>query len=245
MNHNTLGWGQSRGTLGRRTSPSRRSGRGLTNRLPRVLLASLGLAMLGVTAMWSEAATAREARGLTRQPTRTPSTPLVSTVISVAPDPRGSMGSGRQSKLSASVMPVRILPIEPVAVREAIQDEAGSQTPAKPRPTAKPKPAAKPRGRLPRFFGKVGVSAVQKRRIYSIQATYRQRVEALNRQLEELRTRERKELLETLTSLQKQRLAELIRMADLARKARLRARQQRKSSPKSPKKPVPGGPGIR
>lgn len=78
---------------------------------------------------------------------------------------------------------------------------------------------------------------------------YRKRIEALNRQLEDLRSQERKEVLEALTPLQKQRLAELIRMAELARKAKLRARKQRQSSPKSsvkPKpKPKPGGPGVR
>jgi hypothetical protein len=131
-----------------------------------------------------------------------------------------------------------------VAIRQKVRGKSRG------RDDAKSKPAAKFRGRLPRYFGKVGVSATQKKRIYSIQAMYRKRIEALNRQLEDLRSQERKEVLEALTPLQKQRLAELIRMAELARKAKLRARKQRQSSPKSsvkpkPKpKPKPGGPGV-
>lgn len=240
MNHNTFGRGQSRGTFGGRTRPgrgSRRHRRG--NRLPGVLLSSLGLATLGVAVMWSEAATARGAHRPGKHPTRTPSPTLVSTVTSVAPVLPDSVDSGRHSKFATPVMPVTILAIEPVAFGQTAQSKTRR------RGDAKPGPAAKPRGRLPKYFGKVGVSATQKQRIYSIQAMYRKRIEALNRQLEDLRSRERKEVLEALTPLQKQRLSELIRMAELARKARLRARKQRKSSPKPPVTPKSGGPGIR
>ena len=237
MNHNTFGRGQSRGTFGDRNRPRRgprRHRRG--NRLPGVLLSSLGLATLGVAVMWSEAATARGAHRPGKHPTRTPSPTLVSTVTSVAPVLPDSVDSGRHSKFPT---PATILAIEPVAFGQTAQSKTQR------RGDAKPGPAAKPRGRLPKYFGKVGVSATQKKRIYSIQAMYRKRIEALNRQLEDLRSQERKEVLEALTPLQKQRLAELIRMAELARKAKLRARKQRQSLPKSSAKPKPGGSGIR
>ena len=241
MNHNTFGRGQSRGTLGDRARPGGGPRRPRpSNRLPGVLLSSLGLATLGMTVMWSEAATARGVHSPGKQPTQTPSPTLVSTVTSVAPVLPDSVDSGRHSNFTT---PVRILPIEPVAIRQKVRGKSRG------RDDAKSRPAAKFRGRLPRYFGKVGVSATQKKRIYSIQAMYRKRIEALNRQLEDLRSQERKEVLEALTPLQKQRLAELIRMAELARKAKLRARKQRQSSPKSsvkPKpKPKPGGPGVR
>ena len=240
MNHNTFGRGQSRGTLGDRARPGGGSRRPRpANRLPGVLLSSLGLATLGMTVMWSEAATARGVHSPGKQPTQTPSPTLVSTVTSVAPVLPGSADSGRHSKIAVPAMPVTILPMDRLTLQQDGQGKTRGPAVAKPRPTAKP------RGRLPRYFGKVGVTATQKQRIYSIQAMYRKRIEALNRQLEDLRSRERKEILEALTPEQKQRLSELMRMAELARKARLRARKQRSSSPKSPPKPKSGGPGTR
>ena len=228
MNHNTFGRGQSRGTLGGRTRPGGGPRRPRpANRLPGVLLSSLGLA------------TARGSHSLGKHPTQTPSPTLVSTVTSVAPVLPGSADSGRHSKIAVPAMPVTVLPMDRLTLQQDGQGKTRGPAVAKPRPTAKP------RGRLPRYFGKVGVTATQKQRIYSIQAMYRKRIEALNRQLEDLRSRERKEILEALTPEQKQRLSELMRMAELARKARLRARKQRSSSPKSPPKPKSGGPGTR
>ena len=237
MNHNTFGQGQSRETLGDRIRPGTGSRRHCPgNRLPGGLLASLGLAMLGVAVMWSEAATAREAYSLGKHPRPTSFPTLVSTETSVAPVLPDSAGFGQHTKIA---MPVTILPSEPLVLQQKGPSKARGEA------VGKPQAKARPRGRLPRYFGKVGVSATQKKRIYSIQAMYRKRIEALNRQLEDLRSQERNEILEALTPPQKQRLSELIREAELSRKARLRARKQRPSSPKSPATPKPGGAGIR
>ena len=316
MNQSTRGWGQSRGKEGGRRDHSIhrirrmrrlrriRANRDLRSRLPGVLLASLGLAVLGATVMWSAVSTAEGASDLSTEPVtvpvpvpipvrepvrepvrkpalkpaptpianRAPSFTLVSTVTSDAPAQRDLTESGHRVKRAGSIetVPLRILLQEPIersglAQRSKRKSEtrrvapgrktsrptaqttprqkgaAAKDSPAtRPatRPTARPtaKRTTRPRGRLPRYFGKVGVSATQKRRVYAIQAMYRDRAEILTRQLEELRSQERLEVLEVLTALQKQRLAELIRMAEVAREARLRARQ--KSQPSQPGRAV-------
>jgi len=235
------------------------------SRLPGVLLASLGLAVLGATVMWSAVSTAQGASGRSTDPdpdpnsvmvpirSRAPSFTLVSTVTSDAHVLRDLTESGHRLKRAVAIetVPVTILADETLAqaprrktarrtARPAPRQEPSS---SKATPAAKPaaRPAAKPRGRLPRYFGKVGVSAIQKRRVYAIQAIYRDRAEILTRQLEELRSQERLEVLEVLTALQKQRLAELIRMAEVAREARLRARQQGQSRKSGPSRPIPPG----
>ena len=231
------------------------------SRLPGVLLASLGLAVLGATVMWSAVSTAQGASGRSTDPdsvmvpirSRAPSFTLVSTVTSDAHVLRDLTESGHRLKRAVAIetVPVTILADETLAqaprrktarrtARPAPRQEPSS---SKATPAAKPaaRQAAKPRGRLPRYFGKVGVSAIQKRRVYAIQAIYRDRAEILTRQLEELRSQERLEVLEVLTALQKQRLAELIRMAEVAREARLRARQQGQSRKSGPSRPIPPG----
>ena len=306
MNQSTRGWGQSRGKEGGRRDHSIhrirrmrrlrriRANRDLRSRLPGVLLASLGLAVLGATVMWSAVSTAEGASDLSTEPVtepvtvpvtvpvpipvrepalkpaptpianRAPSFTLVSTVTSDAPARRALTESGHRVKRAGSIetVPLRILLQEPIersglAQRSKRKSETRRVAPgrktsrptaqttprqkgaaAKASPAAKPatRPTTRPRGRLPRYFGKVGVSATQKRRVYAIQAMYRDRAEILTRQLEELRSQERLEVLEVLTALQKQRLAELIRMAEVAREARLRARQ--KSQPSQPGRAV-------
>ena len=249
MNQSTRGWGQSRGTHGSRKGRAKSVRQ---SRLPGVLLASLVLALLGATVMWSAASTAEVASGRWRSPLEEPaggpSLALVSTVTSAAPVPRGSSGPGRRPgrERTLQTLPVTILRSEPLSGSSQVQ----ARPQAGPRSKAASKPTAKPRGRLPRYFGKVGVSATQKQRIYSIQAMYRERAEALTRQLEELRDQERQGILAVLTSLQKQRLAELIRMAEVAREARQRARQKGQSSQTPPgapgrTKPTAGGPRQR
>ena len=307
MNQSTRGWGQSRGKAGGRKDHSIhrmrrmrriRANRDLRSRLPGVLLASLGLAVLGATVMWSAVSTAEGTSGLSTEPetlpvpvplpvrepvptpisNRAPSFTLVSTVTSGAPVHRDLTESGHRVKRAEPIetVPLRILMQEPIegsglAQRSKRKSETRRAAPGRkttrPNPLTRPgqkraadtasptaksaarsaarsaaKSTAKPRGRLPRYFGKVGVSAIQKRRVYLIQAMYRDRSEVLTRQLEELRSQERLEVLEVLTALQKQRLAELIRMAEVAREARLRARQ--KSQPGRAAQPRPSSEGT-
>ncbi|MFP6767047.1 MAG: hypothetical protein VB859_02680 [Planctomycetaceae bacterium] len=94
----------------------------------------------------------------------------------------------------------------------------------------------KPRGRLPRYFGKVGLSAKQRDRIYGIQAMHRTQAEVLIRQLKVLRMKQDREVREVLTPLQQDRVAELIRMAEAVREARSRARRSSGVTPATKRK---------
>ena len=106
-----------------------------------------------------------------------------------------------------------------------------SERPAVRQPTKPTKSAKKPRGRLPRYFGKVGLSVMQRERIYAIQVMHREQTEVLMRQLKVLKVRQDREVRDVLTSLQQDRLRELIRMAEAAREARSRARRSKGLSP--------------
>ncbi len=98
------------------------------------------------------------------------------------------------------------------------------------------KSTKKPRGRLPRYFGKIGLSGKQRERIYAIQAMHRTRAEVLIRQLKLLRMKQDREVREVLTPFQQDRVAELIRMAEAAREARSRARRSPGVSPATKRK---------
>ena len=282
MNQITRGWGQSRVNSGSRRSRLTRHPRSRwrirsQSRLPGMMLASLGLGILGTMLMWSAVSTAHGASGPSGPsgpngpsgvldsrvatfgssfPSRRSST-LASTEISGVPVLRVSTDSGTRTatlpitrstkrmalrpnnrlsgrKLSETIA-VTILPIQS---RQAKQANRPTKS-AVGQDRGQASESSKVRGRLPRYFGKVGVSVNQKRRVYSIQAIYRERLATLTRQVEALKAQERQEVLEVLTVLQKQRLSELIRMADAARAARLRAKQSARPGGSS----GPVGPG--
>ncbi len=65
------------------------------------------------------------------------------------------------------------------------------------------------KGRLPRNYAKIGVSADQKVKIYQIEADYAPRVKALRDQLSALTTQEDKEIRALLTADQLKKLDEL------------------------------------
>lgn len=71
--------------------------------------------------------------------------------------------------------------------------------------------------RLPNNYGKLGLSDEQRQKIYGIQAGYRQRIESLLQELEDLRNQETLEIQSTLTSAQQ---AELLKLLEEARKKR-------------------------
>jgi Spy/CpxP family protein refolding chaperone len=82
-----------------------------------------------------------------------------------------------------------------------------------------PKPGAKPTaaqespekltGRLPNYYGQVGLSEVQRQKIYALQAQYGDQIDALIRQVEELRQKRDKEVEDVLTAEQKTKLKAL------------------------------------
>jgi hypothetical protein len=68
---------------------------------------------------------------------------------------------------------------------------------------------AKPRGRLPAQYGKLGISDLQREKIYVIQAEYDAQIDELLAQLEDLRARRDRTVESVLTDGQKHRLHEL------------------------------------
>jgi hypothetical protein len=65
-----------------------------------------------------------------------------------------------------------------------------------------------PTRRVPNYFGQLGLSEAQKESIYKIQAKHQPTIDALERQLEDLRARSLKECESVLTDAQKRMLAE-------------------------------------
>jgi hypothetical protein len=70
------------------------------------------------------------------------------------------------------------------------------------------KPKAK--GFLPQNYGKLGLSEEQKQKIYTIQAEYRGKVEALEKQIKDLQKQQAGEFAKVLTPSQRTRLKEII-----------------------------------
>lgn len=78
----------------------------------------------------------------------------------------------------------------------------------------------KARGRLPNYYARVGISKEQRERIYSIQAQYNEKIEALEKQLAELKSKRDAEVEAVLTPEQKKKLASLREEAAKKRKSR-------------------------
>lgn len=66
------------------------------------------------------------------------------------------------------------------------------------------------RGQLPQSWGKLGLSDEQKQKIYGVQDKYRSKIDALNKQIAELKDQERKDMEGVLTAAQKARLREIL-----------------------------------
>lgn len=87
----------------------------------------------------------------------------------------------------------------------------------------------KARGRLPNYYGKVGVSAEQREKIYSIQAQYNSQIKALEKQIAELKEKRDAEIESVLTPEQKKKLAQLRAEAAEKRKSRKKSRKKKTS----------------
>jgi hypothetical protein len=70
------------------------------------------------------------------------------------------------------------------------------------------KEPAKPRGRLPAYYGQV-VTPQQREKIYTIQQSYAERIEALQAQLKELQSKQDAEVKAVLTADQLKKVEEL------------------------------------
>lgn len=67
----------------------------------------------------------------------------------------------------------------------------------------------KPKGMLPPNWGKLGLSETQKEQIYKIQADYKAKIADLEKQIADLKSKERAEMVKVLTPEQKKKLEEL------------------------------------
>src|SRR5688572_21017878 len=68
----------------------------------------------------------------------------------------------------------------------------------------------KNKGRLPNNWKGLGLSEMQKEKIYVIMANYKEKIELLEKQLEETRGKQTAEMVTVLTDPQKERLRKLL-----------------------------------
>jgi hypothetical protein len=101
-----------------------------------------------------------------------------------------------------------------------MQPTVGQEKTAATEKAAPAKTAKKPTGRLPAYYAKVGVSDEQRKKIYSVQATYDTQIAALQKQIDELKAKEDAEVVAVLTPEQKAKLDELLAEAKKAAEAR-------------------------
>jgi hypothetical protein len=88
---------------------------------------------------------------------------------------------------------------------------ANAANPANPVPANAAVAAANSfRGRLPPNYGKVGVDAVQKAKIYAVQGAYAAKIDALEAQLAQLKTQRDAEVRAVLTAAQQKQLDEIL-----------------------------------
>lgn len=71
-------------------------------------------------------------------------------------------------------------------------------------------PAMHGRAGLPQHWSRLGLNDSQKEKIYSIRSSYRAKIDDLERQIKDLRAKERTEMQEVLTDAQKSRLREIL-----------------------------------
>src|SRR5262245_8356070 len=71
-------------------------------------------------------------------------------------------------------------------------------------------PDTKMRGQLPQNWSKLGLSDKQKQDVYKVQNEYMAKIDALRKQMDDLKTAEKKEMEKILTPAQKERLKEIL-----------------------------------
>ncbi len=122
---------------------------------------------------------------------------------------------------SAFLAPVAALAVlcGSVAMTEALAQSKSSQKSKSTRSKSSDKSSSKSAtaksktigGRLPAYFGQVGLKDEQRQEVYEIQASYREKIEALEKELADLRAKMNKDLEGVLTTTQKRKLSSLRR----------------------------------
>jgi hypothetical protein len=75
---------------------------------------------------------------------------------------------------------------------------------------AKKDSASKAKGTLPQNWSKLGLSDEQKQKIYTVQAEHKDKIEALEKQISDLKKKQMDEMTKVLTAAQKARLKEIV-----------------------------------
>jgi hypothetical protein len=71
-------------------------------------------------------------------------------------------------------------------------------------------PSTKGKGKLPRFWSKLGLSEEQRKKVASIQVSYKVKIDALKVEISKLEDEEKRELAQVLTGAQKEELKKII-----------------------------------
>jgi len=71
-------------------------------------------------------------------------------------------------------------------------------------------PTSKAKGKLPRFWSKLGLSDEQRKKVAAIQTEYKVKIDALKTEISKLEEDERRELGKVLTDAQKEELRRII-----------------------------------
>jgi TolA-binding protein len=95
------------------------------------------------------------------------------------------------------------------------QDKSGSKSSGSKSGTGKTETKeARVRGVLPQYYGKISLSDEQKQKIYKIQNEYSDRIDELEKKIEDLKAERNSKYMKELTKAQKERLEELKKARD-------------------------------
>ena len=111
----------------------------------------------------------------------------------------------------------------------SIDTTIGQEKAAEKEKAAPAKVAKKPSGRLPQYYGQVGISSEQRQKIYDVQASYGKQIGELQKQIDALTTKRDGEVAAVLTSEQKKKLDELLAAAKKRAEER-RSKSKKKTS---------------
>ena len=124
------------------------------------------------------------------------------------------------------------------SVRPGFSEDADTKAKSKKSAAAKSAPKQKtqaakqkkPRGRLPNYYGKIGVSGEQRKKIYAIQGSYQPQLVELRKQIADLLAKRDAEMASVLTDSQKEQLSKL---RDAAKKRAADRKKKKASAGKS------------
>ena len=111
----------------------------------------------------------------------------------------------------------------------SVESTIGQEKAAEKEKAAPAKVVKKPRGRLPQYYGQVGISSKQRQEIYDVQAVYKKQIDELQKQIDALKEKQNAEVVAVLTPEQKKKLDELLAAAKKAAEER-RSKSKKKTS---------------